>query len=103
MTTPQGMLKLEPCPFCGSDAQCGNGFSPAEIITYAWCKNTDCPLNSETIFSPEQWNTRAPAGREALDRFSYIRALSDDELKKSRAGACLAGAQDAVAAHENEM
>jgi hypothetical protein len=52
-------VELKPCPFCGSPGKSADGFSPLESVMYAWCSNSDCPLNSELLFSPEQWNTRS--------------------------------------------
>lgn len=57
------ILKLLPCPFCGSKAESDNGFLPLESLTYVWCSNEDCNLNSigreERLFDPKWWNTRA--------------------------------------------
>lgn len=61
-----GELSLTPllcCPFCGSDASSGNGFSPFEAIYYAWCSNGDCELSpigrEERLFPLVWWNTRS--------------------------------------------
>lgn len=52
---------LNLCPFCGSAAERGKGFLPAESIEYVWCSNTDCELSDVEIgFTPESWNYRAP-------------------------------------------
>ena len=51
--------ELLPCPFCGSAAESGNGFSPLELITWAWCSNNECLLHDNDIgFTPLSWNTR---------------------------------------------
>lgn len=55
----EGAAMLAPCPFCGAPGRQDNGFLPMESVVYAFCSNLECGLAHETIFSPDEWNTRA--------------------------------------------
>ncbi|MFV1944032.1 hypothetical protein VPH49_24860 [Pseudomonas luteola] len=52
--------KLKPCPFCGSDAEAGDGFLPLEGIVYVWCKNHECLMSNgvDIGFGVDEWNRR---------------------------------------------
>ncbi|QEU28891.1 Lar family restriction alleviation protein [Pseudomonas luteola] len=55
------MIDLRPCPFCGSDAEAGDGFLPLESIVYVWCKNHECLMSNgvDIGFGVDDWNRRA--------------------------------------------
>ena len=52
--------ELKPCPFCGSDAETGDGFLPMESIVYVWCKNHECLMSNgvDIGFGVDEWNRR---------------------------------------------
>lgn len=53
------MRDLKPCPFCGAEPHCDNGFIPCESIFVVWCSNNGCWLNDiENPPTIKEWNTR---------------------------------------------
>ena len=48
---------LQPCPFCGGDAQVNTWTMHGITESRCFCPNSDCPNSVRTV-ALEQWNTR---------------------------------------------
>ena len=48
---------LQPCPFCGGEAQVNTWTMHGITESRCFCSNSDCPNSVRTV-SLEQWNTR---------------------------------------------
>lgn len=51
------MNKLKPCPFCGGKAKQNINFRGRKNT---WCSNAPISCVSGSVFTEDEWNTRAP-------------------------------------------
>ena len=88
--SPASDTELLPCPFCGSPAHKGSGFSPLESVTYAYCSNNNCALHDVDLgFTPGTWNMRDSSAQstDAMKvKEALLRAKADLEAARDYIG-----------------
>ena len=73
---------LQPCPFCGGDAQVNTWTMHGITESRCFCPNSDCPNSVRTV-ALEQWNTR-PIEDALNKRIAELEAESERFTVHSR-------------------
>lgn len=69
-------LALLPCPYCGGAPRQYDKFPGARTT---WCSNQPVNCSNRSMYTPEEWNRRAPATQgDQLDakRYRFVRDLA---------------------------
>ena len=74
---------LQPCPFCGGDAQVNTWTMHGITESRCFCPNSDCPNSVRTV-ALEQWNTR-PIEDALTARIAELKGFIDQLIEAGEA------------------